>query len=44
MKSLELVSSRKVIPRVEIFKFEEVNTAIEKLRNGEVRGRAVLTF
>jgi len=44
MRSLELVSSGKVRPRVELFKFEEVNTALEKLRKGEVKGRAVLTF
>jgi D-arabinose 1-dehydrogenase-like Zn-dependent alcohol dehydrogenase len=39
-----LVSDGKVKLRVELFKFEEVNTAIEKLKRGEVRGRAVLTF
>lgn len=44
IQSLKLVSDGKVKPRVELFKFEEVNEAIEKLRKGEVRGRAVLTF
>jgi propanol-preferring alcohol dehydrogenase len=44
LQSLKLVSDGKVKPRVELFKFEEVNTAIEKLKRGEVRGRAVLTF
>ncbi len=44
IRSLELVAAGKVRPRVELFKFEEVNAAVEKLRKGEVRGRAVLTF
>jgi propanol-preferring alcohol dehydrogenase len=44
LQSLKLVSDGKVKPRVELFKFEEVNTAIEKLKKGEIRGRAVLTF
>ncbi|MCS7108737.1 MAG: alcohol dehydrogenase catalytic domain-containing protein [Sulfolobales archaeon] len=44
MRSLELVAAGMVRPRVELFKFEEVNAAIEKLRRGEVKGRAVLTF
>lgn len=44
MQSLKLVSNGKVRPRVELFKFEEVNEAIEKLKNGEIKGRAVLTF
>ena len=44
MKSLNLVSEGKVKPLVQTFKFEAVNEAIEKLKKGEVSGRAVLTF
>lgn len=44
VKSLELISAGLVKPRVELFKFEDVNVAIEKLKKGEVKGRAVLVF
>lgn len=44
LQSMKLVSEGRVKPRVELFRFEEVNEAIEKLRKGEVKGRAVLTF
>lgn len=44
MKSLNLVSEGKVKPLVQTFKFEAVNEAIEKLKKGEVAGRAVLVF
>ena len=43
-ESLRLLAEGKVKPRVTKFKFEEINEALEKLKKGEVMGRAILTF
>ena len=44
MQSFKLVADGKVKPLVETYKFEEVNEVLDKLRKGQVKGRAVLVF
>jgi uncharacterized zinc-type alcohol dehydrogenase-like protein len=39
---LEFAARHKILPTVEMFKFSEVNEAIERLRQGKVRYRVVL--
>jgi len=43
-KMLEFCSQHKISPMVEHFKFDQINDAIRKLRNNELRFRAVLTW
>ena len=43
-KMLDFCSEHRISPMVEYFKFDQINDAIKKLRNNEVRFRAVLTW
>ena len=43
-QSLRLISEGKVTPRITKFKFEQISEVMEKLREGEVSGRALLVF
>ena len=43
-KMLDFCSKHKISPMVEHFKFDQINDAIRKLRNNELRFRAVLTW
>jgi len=40
---LDFAARHKILPTVETFKFSQVNEAIEKLKEGKIRYRAVLT-
>jgi uncharacterized zinc-type alcohol dehydrogenase-like protein len=40
---LEFAARHNILPVTETFKFSQVNEAIQKLRDGKVRYRAVLT-
>ena len=42
-KMLEFAKLHNIKPQVEVFKMEDVNTALEKLRNGNVKYRLVLS-
>lgn len=44
IQSFKLVAEGKVKPLANTFKFEEVNDVLDKLRKGEIKGRAVLVF
>ena len=41
---LDFAARHNILPTIETFKFSQVNEAIEKLKQGKVRYRAVLTF
>ncbi len=41
---LNFAARHKILPTVETFKFSQVNEAIEKLKQGKIRYRAVLTI
>ena len=44
-KLLDLVSTKGIkTPSVEYFKLSDVNTALDKLRKGQIRGRAVIKY
>jgi alcohol/geraniol dehydrogenase (NADP+) len=40
---LDFAARHKILPTVETFNFSQVNEAIEKLKQGKIRYRAVLT-
>lgn len=44
IKMLEFVMKNKIYPDVEIFKFDDINKAIQKLRSNKIRYRAVLKW
>ena len=39
---LDFVAKHQIKPVVEVFKFEQINQALDKLRNGKVRYRLIL--
>jgi len=39
---LDFAARHNILPKTEIFKFSEINDAIDKLRKGKVRYRVVL--
>lgn len=39
---LEFAARQRILPKVEVFKLADVNTAVEKVRDGDIRYRAVL--
>ena len=43
-KMLDFCAQHNISPMTEHFKFSEINSAIEKLRNNRIRFRAVLSW
>lgn len=41
-KALDFLREGKVTPRIELVKFNEINEAIDRLKNGRVYGRLVI--